>query len=440
MSVYNQNILTRIIDPVFDRSNFRSEYRLNANSLYLSNFRLIGMGIKTSSTPNAYNPLLGAFCMNSIQLFDGNKLLDQILSADIWQAFKNFNNSNDENNSINGNTSRSSYGFEVSTVPSTGQVPYQTWDKGGTNLPLVEDIKIASSLFDEYQNSTTNADPESASWLALKGLLPILTSSLYLPGGVFKNLRLVINWKNNTELKAISVNPAENFETFTETALIVDEIVDDNTKMMVTKDYKGVVFNAVEHDQVVVNATVPAAGATSGQASRFLVNGFNNKTLEKLVVVQTPTNPATYTDTGFQVGAGIVGSFAQLDSTFQFRVNGQNKLPRSGYTKKNQRLAALVDSYGEVSLPTSCNFVYVPKARANLVPFADDGFTMSLQGQLDWTAIEIREPVKELIVEYNRVGVHGNDILNQALRLNLFGEVTKAISVNKDMSYVISYL
>ena len=30
MSVYNSNIQTRLIDPVFDRKNFRAEYRLNA--------------------------------------------------------------------------------------------------------------------------------------------------------------------------------------------------------------------------------------------------------------------------------------------------------------------------------------------------------------------------------------------------------------------------
>ena len=64
-----------------------------------------------------------------------------------------------------------------------------------------------------------------------------------------------------------------------------------------------------------------------------------------------------------------------------------------------------------------------------------------MQGHTDWTAVEIREPVKELIVEYSRTGVHGNADLNQALRLNLFAECVKAVSVDKkNMSYVVQYL
>lgn len=45
MSLYNSTVKTRIIDPVFDRSNFRTEYRLGGtDALYLSNMRLLDMG------------------------------------------------------------------------------------------------------------------------------------------------------------------------------------------------------------------------------------------------------------------------------------------------------------------------------------------------------------------------------------------------------------
>jgi len=438
MSVYNSNVQSKIIDPVYDKSNFRSEYRLDSNSVYLSNFRLSGMGIETNTSAEPYNPLLGAFCIQSLQLYDGNQLLDQVLSADLWNAFKNFNNSNDENVSVNNWTNRGSYGFAVNTINAS-----QAWQDWGNiaDLPNVDENKINVFAFDEFTNSRTPNDPSASSWFSLKGYLAFLTSSLYVPTSVFKNLRLVINWKNNQQLKDISIDPSQEFETFTNVALIVDEVTDDKIKDVIMKNYQGVVYKPVEHDQVVVNAITPSAGASEVQRNRFLVNGFNNKTLERLVCIQSPTDKSTYSPSAnVQDGVGIVGSFAQLKSEFQFRVNGQNKLPRDGFTGKNQRLGALVDTYGESSLPSFCNFVYVPNLDQHLMSLADDGLTQGMHGQLDWTAIDIQDQVQELVVEYNRTGVHGNDRINQGLRLNLFGEVVKAVSVDKNNNYIIQYL
>ena len=437
MSVYNQNIQTRIVDPVFDRKNFKTEFRLDADTVYLSNWRLIDMGM-TCNVQAAYNPLIGAFCMKSIQLLDGNKLLDQILEADIWKGYNAFNTSNDEARSINNWVDKSNYAFTQNSI-ETNNVDYQDWDVGGTELPDVDGIKVISTTLDQFNTDTTAAASDKA-WFAVKGFLPFLASSLYLPTGVFKNLRLVINWKSPSELQANSPNPTNTYNTIENTALVVDEIMDDRTKMLVMKNYKGVVYRAVEHDSVTVNTLAPAAGSTQVQKNRFLINGFNNKSVERLVAVQTPQNRASYDNTGLNDGVGRLGSFSQMNSEFQFRVNGQNKLPRDGFTKKNQRLAALVDAYGEAHLPPACNFVYFPLMEDKFLPLSDDSFVQGMQGQLDWTAVEIREPVKELIVEYNRTGVHGNVALNQSLRLNLFAECTKAVSVQPDGRYIISYL
>jgi hypothetical protein len=439
MSVYNQNVQTKIVDPVFDRKNFKTEFRLDSDTVYLSNWRLIDMGIVANSTDVAPNPLLGAFCIKSLQLLDGNKLLDQVLQADLWKAYGGFNSSNDEALSVNDYVNRSSYSFRTSSV-ETNNADYQDWDVGGTELPDVNGIKVTSGAYELFYIQDTPEATDKA-WFGIKGFLPMLSSSLYLPTGVFKNLRLVINWLSPSELNANSFDPSLTYQTIENSALVVDELMDDRTKMLVMKNYQGVVYRAVEHDQVVVNAVAPTVGDSLVQRNRFLINGFNNKSVERLLVIQTPTNSATYTDaTPRQVGVGRVGSFSQLNSEFQFRVNGQNKLPRDGFTKKNQRLAALVDAYGEAHLAPACNFVYVPLMNDKLTGLDLNGLTQGMQGQLDWTAVEVREPVKELIVEYNRTGVHGNDILNQALRLNLFAECTKAVSVQSDGKYIVSYL
>jgi hypothetical protein len=425
MSVFNANISTRIIDPVFDSENFRTEWRLNSNTVYLSNMRLINVGIEDDgNSETGLNPLTGAYCIESIQLYDGNQLLDQVLQASIYRAFQNANNTNDLNMSVENVLSRNSYGFIASGI--------QDWT--GTE-PNREDIKI-SGLWEGTFETGSN-EPNSA-WISLKEVLPFLTSSLYVPTSVFKNLRLVIQWKSKAQLKNLIVERTVNVNTLSLSSLVVDEVVDGDGREKVMKNYQGVVFKAVEHDAVHCEAINPAADSKETQNNRFLVNGFNNKTVERLIVVQTPLTESTWVDGTETKGAGNQGSVAQLNNAFQFRVNGANKLPRSGFTKKNQRLAALTDSYGEFTIIPTSNFVYVPYMK-DLV--SADNQTQNLLGQIDYTACDIREPVRELIIEYNRDGVAGagNAEINQPVRLNLFGECTKSIRVDNG-KYIISYL
>jgi hypothetical protein len=425
MSVHNQNIITRILDPVFDRSNFKTEYRLNGDTVYLSNMRITGMGYKkTAGGTSALNPLLGAFCMQSIQLYDGNQLLDQVLEASIWRAWKMFNNKNDELCSLEGIVSRSDYGFVATGDDSwTGANP----DRDGIQIEYCNQL----------QNFSSGESAElSQSWFSLKGFLPFLSASLYVPTNVYKNLRLVINWKSPQQLKEIGADVTDDYETLDECALVVDEVLDGDAKMSMMQSYQGLAWRAVEHDGVTCPQLSPASGQTQQQNNRFLVNGFNNKTLGKLLVVKTPLDAGAYRSGNVNQGVGSQGSIACVDDEFQFRVNGANKLPRTGYTKTNQRLASLTDSYGDCCLPSGGNYSYVPLMTA----VSDATSTAQLQGQLDYTCVEVQEAVRELVVEYNRLGVHGNADFNTTLRLNMFAEVHKAITMTKDGRYIVSYI
>jgi hypothetical protein len=443
MSVYNANVTTRILDPVFDRKNFRSEFRLNRDSVYLSNMRLIQMGmVDTSTSPPTstfFNPVIGAFCIKSIQLFDGNQLLDQMLEASLYRAFKTFNTSHDENLSIDSWVGKTNLTFAATGNQSIA-----------ANTAKVDDITI-KGLFQSGNLTSSDAefaiDTEKTSWLSLKGFLGFLTSSLYVPTDVFKNVRLVIQWKSPAELKDLLVDQTLSYATLEGCALVVDELNPSDARDAVMRNYEGVVYRAVEHDMVTVPAiTGLAANESRAQENSFLINGFNGKQVERLLAIQSPTDQATWVDAGELLGAGNQASTAQRLSTFQFRVNGANKLPRDGYTRKNQRLAGLTDSYGECTLVPTSNFVYVP----SIEPILSDGSAgtpndsqniQGLMGQFDYTCCELRESVTELVVQYSRTGVAGNAGLTQSLRLNLFAEVNKAVSVDKSSKgYVVQYL
>lgn len=422
MSVYNGNILTRIVDPIYDSSNFKTEFRLNAPDVaYLSNMRLANMGINSSVDPNTYDSAVGAFCMESLQLYDGNVLLDQVLNASIWNTWRNINTTNDANMSIE-------------SVIKCHRLGYMA--EGSATYSATDRLEQSSFQVKPYPPRTdsnkTFPDERGVALFDLKGFLPFLDSIMVLSTKTFKNLRLVINWKNPNQLKDLVVDRTAVLNTLENTALVVDMVQQADAVNSLTNAYKGHTWLAVENDRVFVPQVAPPADATAEQDIKVLVNGFNNKTLHRLNVVQTPLDENTWVNgTDTEWGSNQT-SISTWNTRYQFRVNGSNKLPRDGYTRRNQRLAQLTESYGEINLFPTQNFTYVPIMTPQ-IPSVAAG-----QGKVDYTGVEILERVNELQLIYKRTGVHGNAKLNQALHLNLFGQVSKSLEVSGD-SYKIFY-
>lgn len=436
MSVYNGNVQTSIIDPVFNQNSFKSEWRFNQNTAYLSNMRLVNMGYGDSTLVRAslLNPQLGNWCIKSVQLYDGNVLLDQVLEASKLQAFQTFNKSHDENSSVESQLQKTSMSFIT--------LGDQDVDAGIFKPDNIKVKGLMASL------NVTSQDPESTrndAWFSLKGYLGFLTSSLIVPTNVFKNLRLVVNWKTPTELRAQT--PAQvivDYKMFDNVSLVVDEMIGDSS-MAAMNNYQGLVYRAYEHDSVnVPEITGIPANEEQVQNNTFLMNGFDNKQVERMVLIQSPTNPATYTDSANNLqGAADACSMAQLKTQVNLRINGKNKLPHNGFTRQNQKLAQLTDSYGESTVVPSSQYVNIPSFN-NLLSIGTGGQDLldvqGLVGKNDYTCVEVRDNVKELVLDFSRSGVAGNTDLNQALTLILMGEVNKAISVRPDKSYVVQYL
>ena len=168
MSSYG-NITTRIIDSVFDRANLRVEFRLPADNLYLSNMRLVGLGIFSSNAGSSYNELLGALGgVKNISVFDGSTLLEQMNRAEILNAFKAQQRVNDENLSVNRELKHNALGFNVQ-----GEYAITAGQVDDNNIQLVE------------QNPQTNNVNERA-WLSLKAHLSFFRSSMTIPTNVFR--------------------------------------------------------------------------------------------------------------------------------------------------------------------------------------------------------------------------------------------------------------
>tara|TARA_Y100000114_G_scaffold138331_1_gene141224 strand:+ start:49 stop:1311 length:1263 start_codon:yes stop_codon:yes gene_type:complete len=416
--LYNSSITTRLIDPVFDKEKFRSEFRLQPDTAYLTNLRLLNVGV-SSAPAQALNPLTGSRgCIKSIQLFDGNQLLDQLLEASIYNGFKAFMNPNDANLSVNRFLNHNGLGYVASGN--------QTQD-ASTGKASRDSIKVRT------QNTPEGTDGKA--WVSVADMLPFLRSSLHLPTNVYRHLRLVVNWKNAGELKdMVAEDRTHTLSTYEGTILVVDEMNPSDSRQAVMDNYNGVVYRPVEHDSVDLPAiTGIGTNSTKDQSNSNMVKGYNGKMLHDLLLVQTPTDESTYVSGNANTGYANQGSQSLYKSKYQIRVNGQNKLSRDGWSGHNQRLGQLVDTFGECNIIMGQNETFLAEGNN----YIDNGTT--LMGQLDYTALEVQEKVDELIVEVDRTGVDSNPALNQRIRLNMFGTTQKEVVMRNDGRYNVIY-
>lgn len=408
MSIYSSEITTRLIDPVFDKSNFRSEYRLQNDTVYLASLRLLDVGFSSSAT-NGYNRLLGSLgCIDSIQLFSGNELLDQILQATLLNALRSANTNNNDNMSLNRYLKHSRLGYLAQGD--------QTYDSisGGQEL---DDIKVKVQ-----QDQDAGASSSAKAWISLKDMLPFLAASNHLPTDTLKNLRLVVNWKQNLQDMIVQDRTA-TLASLTGSILVADEMNPSPERDAVMKSYAGVRYRPIEHDSVHVPAITTTASdkLEVQQQNKFSLNGFLNKKLHKVAIVKTPTDSATWTSGNANEGFANQGSKALWKERLQIRVNGSNKLVGNGVNRPNQRLAMLTDAYGTFNVVQGQQLTYLAEGTNQI----EDSET---QGQLAYDGLIIDEPsVREFVVEMDRTGVYQNNGLNQALTLNLFGETEKAV-------------
>jgi hypothetical protein len=417
MALYGANLTTRYIDPVFERSNLRAEFRLQPDTLYLSNLRLLGV-VSDASTVTNYNALVGALAsIASIQLYDGNQLLDQVLQATILNAFRNQLHSNDSNLSVNRYLSYTGLGFLASGVDGNG---------GG--------VKVRE------QNGFAPNEGQQA-WVSLKAMLPFLASSLVMPTNVFKKPRLVINYSSQTDLQNSlfqqnSTAPA-TFDNLTGMVLVADEMNAGDMKDAMMSNYDGVRYSPIEHDSVILPAITGLADTTAEDEKKetrsFNVNGFNNKYLKRLVLVNTATDKTTWQNGAANTLYSNQGSLSFFKPRVQLRVNGSDLLPREGFIGHNRRLAQLTDAWGTQNLVNGGQFTSIEGA-ADVIDVPVDRC-----GSVDYTGVKVERQVSELIVDVERSGVFGNADLNQAIRLNMFGEVAKAVVMKPDGGYQVVY-
>ena len=437
---YSSTVKNTLLDPVLDVKNNRSEFRImndETNRVLLPNLRLAAVGVSVGGAGIHYNFVAGAAgLIKNIFLMDGNVVLDSCRNANGWIAFQNYLGFNDENASKFGVLQQKVMGYSVQ-----GQLPANDTAAGNDDDPSSDQIyRSAQGTIPQVADSTQNAG-----YLDLKRVLPMLGAVEGLPLQIFNSgLRIVIEYE--TDPNKILANTANASSTI-RPILSYDELTDDEDKAEVIKNFKGAIWDSIEHDLVVVPAGTngkpagfnPAANDNrAAQEINANVKNYRGKFLKKLVIAKNPTNTAVFKNGNIVSPMGAYASITSLDEKINVKINGSPKLPVD-CDRPNKRLALLADSWGNTNAYPLNADLGSDRDYNILRPFDDASSLEKQVGVQDYFGIEIQDNVKDMQIKYARTleGSAGNfsETYHSQLNLNMWGLCTKQIVVGEGGSY-----
>ena len=407
MAFYTNNIKSWCIDAQFDRSKMRSVFRLdnNMNALYLSNMRLLNVGLVVDEKANRYNLLLGTEgIIKNMYLYDGKVVLDSVLNFSGIEAFKRYNKTNSSNSDIHKILKAHGLGFALS---------YHTVD--------VKDVPLVAEFYENAPNTPATSEEDSPlGFITLTEVFPLLAQLQFLSTSIFKDLTLVVEYELG---HALTTEGGAVPTKTTLPLLIADQVLDEALAVKVASEFKQVVWNAMEVESVYLPEGTPG----KVQSVNFKLSGFNNKTLNRLLMQKAATTheSALYRN---------VASEVMVEEVIQVCVNGSNILPEAGVDRPAMKLSLLNSTFGNCNtIPGSNDTGFYG------VPIVVDDYAHRV-GHLDYFGILVADKIQNLQVQYSRnCRTNGAAQYKQPLNINFYGEVAKAIAKTKD-GYRVLYL
>ena len=426
MSFYSDsNVTTHYLDPstylpASNNSAGRVSFELDGTKLaFLPNMRLLNIGCKSDSL-QIYNALVGAYVViDRIRLLDGDTELSALTNQQLYRGFLNQNIPNSRSESVDSNLNVGSVG----------------WSIDGENRQISRVQKVR-------QTGPAGGD-QALGFLDLREIFPILAAVSHLPSSVFKNLNIQIIM-TGTLLDQVLNNVTATVETV-RPILAVDVLENPKIVAQMRKGLESARWLEVEHDRFLIPQSVNDGAAPDQgllQSTNVTLNGFNNKHVERLVIIKELVNPAVTVDTNVQVGWGRWGSPACHRQSLQFRLNGRNILPRNGIVGNNERLAYLVDTYGDCSAYTGSNLYGLGPTGAGTAAHGVINNANAYIGMLDYMGIYLGDYVNNLQINYSREGLNDTTAFRPAtaaIHAHCYAEVAKILAIRGDNTYNIVY-
>lgn len=414
---FDGSIQTQYLDPVSYVPNGRCAFELDGDKMaYLSNMRLLDLGV-VSVASSPYSLGLGALSLiKNIRLMDARTELSSLRNPAQYLFYKNCNRSNAINKSNDSFLKRNAIGYEIDSSDNKLKNMYPSG------------------------NANTTDETTGKAFLDLREVFPLLNQLRVLPTQIFKNLRIEIEFDSNI-LNQILTNNTVGITTL-RPVLAVDHtsnsvLVNQEIQMIMKQ---GVVWDEIETDGYVINAPDNSGlTGTEVQVQNSSANSlaYKGKLVDRLLVCKQLQDKAVTIRAGGEVigFGGVASSVSVLNQTTQYRVNGKSIMPGfNGVSRPNERLGIAADEWGSTN-----GFL-----GSNLYKWTDAVNTLSdptLRGSMSWDIVRLGCRVADLQIQIQRTNQLDTDTLsptNEALNVNLYAEVKKALAVQSN-SYRIVY-
>lgn len=406
MAYYTSQVKTWTIDPTF-HTRQRSEFRLPAESLFLPNLRLLNIGVYVNEAKNRYNFLVGSQCIKNIWIYNGKEVLDQVLGFGSLEAFRRYSRTNSENMDLAKVLKGHGMGFFLYTFGEANGEPLPhpqvcEWNPIAPNKPQTTDEASPRALID------------------LKEVFGLLNSIEFLSSKMFPELRVVIEYDTENVLALDVVENPSVVAGVCQPLLVADEFIDPAMHSKFLSEFKSVMFNSWETETVQLPA--------NAVSSNFKLTGLCGKTVGRVLVQKQGA-------TAYSKLYKNLGSEVMINETIQFVIDGRNWMPNDGISRPNEKLGILTDTFGvcnSIPLSNDTGCYRAPMVIQNY----DDRI-----GHLDYTAIKVGQTVANVQLNYKReIPIGASVRYSQSLRLNVFGEVGKAIVKSPSVGYMVVYL
>jgi len=277
MAFYQNNVQTEIFDAVFDSSKYRSQFNLTNDKLYMSNLRLLNVGLTAVDNTKRYNLVngVGAIIKN-ITLYSDNTIIDKVINFADYSAFQQYNKTNQANSDVSKLLVRHGLGFVYEREPNTTDQP----------LPLpLQPISIKEAFPNAPSVPKLSREETVKGFLNLREVFPILKGDggmKFLHTGMLKNMKLVIEYMTAGAL----VDGSGVVDGTTQPILVADSVADPAAASKFLSEFKSQQWVSSELESVVLPLNVDKDGNTiyGTQSRKFRLTGAEGKIGNSLLI------------------------------------------------------------------------------------------------------------------------------------------------------------
>ena len=367
------SIKTLQLDPVIFNSQ-RCEFRLPADKVYLSNWRLSDIGATgtNDAVDKNYVNSSGAYSLiKSIVLYNDNVVIANLYNANDYLAFANIGRTNSNSVNMARFLNRNKCGYDFNT---------------SNQIELAEAFKGSGAP----QTISSDESKTARAWLDLTLPLPFLKATSTVDARQLQNLRLVIEWAphaSESDLRNIVAQLPASGSYNSDTSLkilrptiILDEMID--AKSIARVKNTPIPYINLDSERVVVDAM---SGSTQNVNQRL--RAFDDRRINRLLMINkvNSANPS--------LGANY--SQAMFKENVQFTLNGQQLIPYKGIDTPMKKQTFMTDAWGLRNSPQGAQLF-------SSLGYRDYNTLNDLERNLSYGGLSINSEINELQLQYSR--------------------------------------